>query len=67
MCNFYSSNWVRGVFDNQNFIAAPNSSLLYAIGGPGNPRVGFQSAADPGTITEAEYDNGWTTETLKLN
>jgi hypothetical protein len=45
-----------------NYKAAPNSRLLYAVCSyPDQPRVGFQSADAPASITEAFYTfkAGW--------
>jgi len=51
----------EGSFNSKRYKAAPNSGLLYAIVTDHNPRVGFQSADAPESITEAAYTlgEGW--------
>ncbi|KAF8964477.1 hypothetical protein BDZ97DRAFT_1757827 [Flammula alnicola] len=53
--------WGPGGLDAKRYKAAPNSGLLYAIVTDNNPRVGFQSADAPESITEAAYTlgGGW--------
>ena len=60
----FSNSWGPGVLDKEDFEVAPETSFLYAISVTGCPRVGFQSAANPKAVTEATWNNGWTTAIL---
>jgi hypothetical protein len=52
-----------GALDNQKYMAAPGSNMLYtAMSVYDYPRVGFQSMDTPTDITEASYNPngpGW--------